>query len=776
MTSLHPLLQFGAPPDLVAWVALGIAAGAAIVVGAPSLRSRLRCVFERAPRVTLGTLTLLAVALSAGYVHFYLRGGPRIIDATAYFLEARALASGHFAFPVPAPTAAFRGRFLVVAQELFSGAGGAGDASLGEVGLGEAGAAASLGVLFPPGYPALLAAGFLVGRPLWVGPLIGGALVCATYALAVRLSGRRDVGLLAGAASALSAALRYHTADTMSHGWAALLLTVALLAALGPRSSTGSPRWSLARLLLAGACTGWLLATRPLTGVVCAGACAWAVLRATESPEPARESSNARSRVLRLAAFSVALLPGVLLLLAQQATLTGDPFGSVQLRYYALADGPPGCFGVGLGAGRGCLHEHGDVVARFGADGFDLGRALLHTLHRLHHHTLDLANLELLWLVVPWCAWRKRRERAVRLGCAVALGVIVAYGGFYFPGSFPGGGARFFAELLPFEHALLAWGAAELPWGRWLLPLTLLGFACHGSYSHRHLAEREGGRPFFEPDEVKRALGPDARGALLFVSTDHGFNLGYDPSLTLERHATGSRIPAGRVLVARSTSDDLERLLWERLGHPPAYRYHAPREGNGPQIEPLLFESPAPPHDAAPFEPTGHTSNDTEVQRFEAHRSEAHRSEAQRSEVLRFETEHDWPPLEVTDGWVQPVFPPAPCTSGHRALTLHATGPRSAFSAELNTRTPGRHRLALGLSASPLPTAPSPTRTSGQLRIGGTVRPFDLPEIDSPCVRVDLGEVDLPASTLLLRVETGGQSVTVDYLEIMRLGSPASGP
>ena len=45
--------------------------------------------------IVLGLLSAAAFALSAGYLAYYLRGGPRIIDATSYWLQARALAEGH---------------------------------------------------------------------------------------------------------------------------------------------------------------------------------------------------------------------------------------------------------------------------------------------------------------------------------------------------------------------------------------------------------------------------------------------------------------------------------------------------------------------------------------------------------------------------------------------------------------------------------------------------------------------------------------------------------
>src|SRR5690606_12615356 len=140
---------------------------------------------------------------------------------------------------------------------------------------------------------------------------------------------------------------------------------------------------------------------------------------------------------------------------------------------------PPGCFRLGLGADRGCVVEHGDVVERFGPSGYTWTWALRHTLHRLHGHSLDVANLELLALLVPWTLFRKRARREARAILVAFAGVIALYGAFYFNGSYPGGGARFFADLLPLGHVTLAWGAQELRVRRFIAPLALAGFAFH---------------------------------------------------------------------------------------------------------------------------------------------------------------------------------------------------------------------------------------------------------------------------------------------------------
>ncbi len=95
-------------------------------------------------------------------------------------------------FPVGEPETSVLGRFLV-RSETASGVRAA--------------------VLFPPGYPAILALGFLAGAPLLVGPALAALLVIATYALArevVRERGRieRSSRQAGSAGSSLRSAFR----------------------------------------------------------------------------------------------------------------------------------------------------------------------------------------------------------------------------------------------------------------------------------------------------------------------------------------------------------------------------------------------------------------------------------------------------------------------------------------------------------------------------------------------------------------------------------------
>src|SRR6185503_10569459 len=168
--------------------------------------------------------------------------------------------------------------------------------------------------------------------------------------------------------STLCVALRYHTADTMSHGLSAALF------ALVVGCASKKTRVSVA---LAGLAAGWLLATRPVTGVVAVGLALFSLGR--------------RFRLVPI--LLVAALPGVALLLTHAHVSTGSWFGSTQLAYYALSDGPPGCFRYGFGSGIGCRFEHGDFVKEHLKDGFGALEASRISLERLALHGIDIPNL-----------------------------------------------------------------------------------------------------------------------------------------------------------------------------------------------------------------------------------------------------------------------------------------------------------------------------------------------------------------------------------------------
>lgn len=523
----------------------------------------------------LPLLCALGFALSWAYVAIYLRGGPRIIDATSYFLEARSLAAGGFSFDVPQPSASFRGRFLLPET---------GSWSLPV-------RSDSLGVIFPPGYPLLLSLGVWLGAPMLVGPTLGALLVAATYALARALDQDERVAWTAATLSVVCAALRYHTADTMSHGLSAVLGIIALTCALR-RDLRAGPA-------LAGLCLGLLVATRPVSAVVSLLLVGFALRRA-----------GRRSWLFAV----LGMVPGVALLLLQQFLLTGSFFGSVQLAYYALADAPPGCFRYGFGSGIGCRFEHGDFVERYLPNGYGLMQAGRNLLVRLALFSVDATNTVPLTLLAGYAAVKHFRSKLSVLVSGVALQAL-AYVPFYFDGNYPGGGARFLSEAIPLCQVLVARALTDLRLERFAAPLALAGFVLHARHGHETLRDREGGRPMFEPAVVARA---GVTHGLLFVDTDHGFNLGHQPGL---------HDPRSGLLVARHRGDANDRELYERLGRPATYRYRFDRSGRtAPRV--------------TKFVP---------------------------SQSGRFEAEAEWP-AELRQGSAYPIH--FPCASGGKALRL----------------------------------------------------------------------------------------------------------
>ena len=539
--------NYSLPQDAIAGTAVALGLALVLVAwkqGASPASSRRRFVFWAACASAL---------LSAGYVVAYLRGGPRIIDATTYYLQARAFADGDLAWQVGEPASRVAGRFLV-RDTLADGN--------------------QIGGIFPPGYPAVLALGFGLGAPLAVGPSLAALLTMATAWLAdavlpVELPSRERVLRVIVLLSVVSGCLRYHTADTMSHGLSCLLLCVALAAGL-----RWSERGRLVYALLVGAAFGLLLATRPVTAVACAAVLLLLVLRSRPSAKPAKLYS--------LLGLLIGVAPGVLLLLLHQRAVTGRFFQSAQLHYYANSDGPTGCFRYGFGQDIGCLNEHGDFVRHNLPNGYGLVAAVKTTARRLLLHLQDPLNDELLGLLlligVAIAAVRFARMRPIAL---LPIVLVLAYSPFYFDGNYPGGGARFFSEALPCELICGVVGLAELgrrwPVGerlvRMLPAAALLMFGLNAHTDHEQLRDREGGRPMFLEQDVAQLQAP----ALVFIDTDHGFGLAFRPE---------ARAAAGELEFARYRGDLSDGFTLQDSGDVPAFLHHYDARTGVVKLEP----------------------------------------------------------------------------------------------------------------------------------------------------------------------------------------------
>ncbi|AKU99923.1 hypothetical protein AKJ09_06587 [Labilithrix luteola] len=712
---------WGKPPDVPAKVALGMAAVLALAALFGRGRSILGIGEHVLPRRLFLALTAFVTALlSLFWIAFYLRGGPRIVDATTYFLQGRALSHGDFAWPVLEPSASFRGRFLIYRDGVMGG-------------------------IFPPGFPLLLAAGFTIGAPMIVGPLLAAGIVLATYRLARRFaeqSGATElaepIARTAALFSMVSATLRYHTADTMSHGATALGIALALSFALERRPG------------LAGLAVGAVLATRPVSalpiGIVCT-----VILLTSAAP---RRDVGVRALL--------GLLPGVVLLLASQKAVTGHWLESSQRLYYTLSDGPPGCFRFGFGVGTGCVNEHGEFVEARLPHGYGVLAAAGTTLRRLRMHLTDIANFEPLALLVfvpllrPWraegSAGKPRRSKAVVMALVLVGLQVLAYAPFYFDGNYPGGGARFFADVLPVEHALLALAIATLASRRFqhaafaTLGVALAGFAIHLSFDHEQLADRDGGRPMFEPDVLTRA---NVAAGLVFVDTDHGFSLAHDPEANVKKN----------VLVARLRNDDRDRLLFDKLDHPPTYLYK--------------FETPKPaaPADAPPSPPSETTA------------SVAPWAPPAFTDSMRFETEAEWPPLAQSGGFAAPAFTEG-CASQTRALVVTPSTADGTASATVSVPVPEAGRYSVVPRIVHGAHVPH-TEPRGQGHIKGGLR-FEVGAHASPanagkpavwswnvanhgCLDLQAIEVDLAPPSATVVIEATGGPVAVDKITLRKI-------
>lgn len=501
------------PHGPLAWAAL-VSALLALSLLLEPVRAGLGRLLGRPWRAVLA-LALAAAVASAAYVPLILGSGPRIIDATAYWLQARVFASGHVAFATAGPASSFRGRFLL---ETVPG---------------------SFALIFPPGYPALLAPFQALGAPWLLGPLLSLGLCLLTARLAWLLAKppeRQRAMLVAAALSLLCGVARHHTAETMSHG-----LTMVAIAG-GFVCILHESRWADA---CAGVCLGVVATTRFASAL----ALGPVLLGLSIS------RAGVRSGALRVACVLLGALPLLAALLLYQRAVTGSPWITPQSLYYLRADAPLGCFRYGFGDGIGCDHEHGDFVRAHLSDHvYGAWDALRTSARRLRLHALDIANFEPLVVLGVLGAVRLRvRGRFWLVGYPAC--VVLAYAPFYFDGNYPGGGARFLTDALPLEHALVALAVARAtPASVAAVVSAALGFAIHAAPEHAKLAARDGGMPMW----TDRALSPPA--ALVLTNTDHGFDLGHGSPGTVVARLRGDANDT--MLVAQQARGASARLAY----------------------------------------------------------------------------------------------------------------------------------------------------------------------------------------------------------------------
>jgi 4-amino-4-deoxy-L-arabinose transferase-like glycosyltransferase len=162
---------------------------------------------------------------------------PHIVDSEAYYFQARMLETGRTWLQAPESVRLLDGFQQVVWNERWFSQ-------------------------YPPGAPALYAAGGLVGLAWLVGPLAGLALVGATALAGLRLFGR-SVALAALVLGALSPFVLFQAGSFMSHPIAGAALACSL-AAFAYAWCTGRQTW----YVVAGVLVGFAFTTREIAGVV----------------------------------------------------------------------------------------------------------------------------------------------------------------------------------------------------------------------------------------------------------------------------------------------------------------------------------------------------------------------------------------------------------------------------------------------------------------------------------------------------------------------------
>jgi Dolichyl-phosphate-mannose-protein mannosyltransferase len=193
-------------------------------------------------RLWIPVVAYLAVTLPLAFV---VRKGIYNADESAYLFESKAFLAGAVAVKAPPRTAPDR---LTYQHDFFFEH----HVIHGRKWFGK----------YPPGWPALLAAGLAVDAGWLVNPLLGLLTLCMTYLLARRLFGEREARI-AALLLALSPFFALNAVGYMSHpACAAAVAGAALMFAHGIESQ--GLRWFVGMFGL----LGWAFLIRPYTGAV----------------------------------------------------------------------------------------------------------------------------------------------------------------------------------------------------------------------------------------------------------------------------------------------------------------------------------------------------------------------------------------------------------------------------------------------------------------------------------------------------------------------------
>jgi hypothetical protein len=250
-------------------------------------------------------------ALAAVLSYFVYQQHPHVPDEVIYLYHARYFADGKLTVPAPLVPEAFR-LYMIPYHS------------------------ANWYSIFPPGWPAILALGVLLGVPWLINPMLGAVNVLLTYILVQEIYDRR----VARWSVLLLCISPWHLFMTMNFMAHTFTLTCALLAAVNVSQArkTGKPSWAF----VGGLASGMISLIRPLDGLIVSGLVGlWAI-----------GVRNERSKVPMVVALALGTLMIGSVGLAYNKLITGvstvDPLSAYYEDYFG-----PKKFTLGFGHERG---------------------------------------------------------------------------------------------------------------------------------------------------------------------------------------------------------------------------------------------------------------------------------------------------------------------------------------------------------------------------------------------------------------------------------------
>ena len=386
----------------------------------PDAWERCTRLWEKRNRRTLPLIAAIwVVVVSSLLAWVVLERVPHLHDEVAYAFQAKYLAAGRLYLEPPPEPKAFESEFGMLDGKKWY-------------------------VATTPGWPAVLALGYLIGAPWLINPLLGGIAILLAHALARRLY---DADVADGVALLLAGSpwLLFLSASLMPHALTLVLSVLGLLGVARARDE-GSVIWGG----IAGLAIGAMLHVRPLDAVILAIVTGIWWLSAGWK----------KLRLGPLAATALAGLAMTLLFLAYNRAITGDPFYPpinkfTDTQYY------PG--GNRLGFGKD--------IGNFGWTGLDPlpGHGARDVVINTNIN-LYLLNFELfgwpcgsLIFVFLLLAWRRMRDDALMWGLLAALWAGMSL--YWFSGG-PDFGPRYWYQMI-LPCAVLTIRGAQMFASRW---------------------------------------------------------------------------------------------------------------------------------------------------------------------------------------------------------------------------------------------------------------------------------------------------------------------